>query len=452
MDYTKEFIQEQFTKLPPELKEALSSVSVIHIIEVIARQNELMLDQAEELAEAVGLTILGVYPGEDFSHIIQEKLEIDRAAADIITQQVNDHIFLEIRSALKTIRAHKIDFDEEKKNQPEVRKLTPKPAAPLFKRVTKDEPKRSDPEKKASLEEQAPTKPPEVKAEAFQQFQHSPIKAAPTPVPPPPPKPESQNIAYVAPRQGTAQGTPAVPQTPNKKTYMDPYLMNRDRLLYELENPSGVPRNSPYSNVSATQAPAPSVNPAPVPTQPYSQPSSAPSRPMPSPTLPQTAPQMNNYREPIPAVEAAEPAPAPAPQFTPAPTPQPVIQKPPTPAPLPPPPPPAPVPPAPTPKIEEKPAEIKKPEPVLPPAHPELLPELMPEQHLAIKKGETAHNVPIPKENQVPIKDIKEINLINHKLNNVVAPPKIETLKTDQKKDNAPIKLIPKNDPYRESV
>ena len=60
--------------------------------------------------------------------------------------------------------------------------------------------------------------------------------------------------------------------------------------------------------------------------------------------------------------------------------------------------------------------------------------------------------MPIPKENQIPIKEIKEINMIDHKLKNVVVAQKTETVKEDPKKgSDVPIKLIEKKaDPYRE--
>lgn len=397
MDYTKEFLEEQYRKLPVELQEALSSVEMISSIEKIARDNELLLDQAESLADEIGLTILGLTKTSEFTRNIQKRLSIDAAAAEIITSEVNTRIFLQIRAALKKVQESRIDFDEEKiieqKKREEVKSslikslLNPKMSTPAPQQIETPQGtfvrRRLPPAPTEAIAVKPPTvpiKPPEVKMVP----PPAPTPKAPEPKPAPPPKPpEPPKIAYVAPREETGPKVETRVQDPKKKVFMDPYLMNRDRLLYEIENPSST-SHGPYpfdTGIDHT-------------TQPKPKPRSslqvkidadikARGNEIPKDAAGNTeAPQMTIT------------TPKPAPTITPSPSPIYSSTQKPADLPIP----------QTSPKPEVKTEPAKETAPV---GNPALVPEIAPEYHIAIKRGETVHDVPIPPQNLVK-KEVRE--------------------------------------------
>ncbi|MEK7556123.1 MAG: hypothetical protein AAB523_02445 [Patescibacteria group bacterium] len=107
MDNDKEQLLEQFKKLPKDLQAAITSNDVDTAMQEISKRNHLHIDQAGELADEVGLVLLGVVHPDDFLEDVLFRLKVDRKAAVEIVADVNEHIFKKVRESL--MKVHRID-------------------------------------------------------------------------------------------------------------------------------------------------------------------------------------------------------------------------------------------------------------------------------------------------------------------------------------------------------
>lgn len=129
---TNNEIQQKFKELPQDLREAIVSVDTADIIQAIAKKHKLAIDKMGELANEVGLLLLGITHPKNFIHHLERRLETNPETTRSITEEVNTQIFAKIRESLKTMHTAK----EEKEG------ILPQPATPPLK----PEPKLSETE------------------------------------------------------------------------------------------------------------------------------------------------------------------------------------------------------------------------------------------------------------------------------------------------------------------
>lgn len=104
MNYTKEQKIKIFESLPQELKDAIMSVETSEKLRAVTGKNSLMLDQATELGDEVGLLMLGITKQKDFLKNIEKRLEINEEKALAIAKDVNTEILDSIRESLRKIQ------------------------------------------------------------------------------------------------------------------------------------------------------------------------------------------------------------------------------------------------------------------------------------------------------------------------------------------------------------
>ena len=103
MTYTKGQLGEKFAKLPEEVQEAIIAVETAETVSRIGAKYALHIDQVGELADEIGLVMLGLNRPNDFVTHIIARLGLDRAVAEAIAREVNDQIFLKIRESLQAL-------------------------------------------------------------------------------------------------------------------------------------------------------------------------------------------------------------------------------------------------------------------------------------------------------------------------------------------------------------
>ncbi len=107
MEDEKQQLLEQFKKLPKDLQDAITSNDVDTALQEISKINHLHIDQAGELADEVGLVLLGVVHPDDFLEDVLFRLKVDRKAATEIVADVNERVFKKVRESL--MKVHRID-------------------------------------------------------------------------------------------------------------------------------------------------------------------------------------------------------------------------------------------------------------------------------------------------------------------------------------------------------
>ena len=101
MIYTNEHIQEKFRELPLDLQKTITSVHSAEAIQVIGKNNALLIDKIGILGYETGLALIGITPLSQFPQIISEKLSISLEKASHISEEINDEIFLKIRAVMQ---------------------------------------------------------------------------------------------------------------------------------------------------------------------------------------------------------------------------------------------------------------------------------------------------------------------------------------------------------------
>lgn len=172
----KTFI-EKIKALPVELQDAITSPEFGEKLEAVGEKHNLHIDQIDELANEILATMIGEAKSADFYDHIKKSLNLSDEGARSLTTDVNEQIFLPLRSALQS---------------PDPAP-TPEPSHPL---ETPDEILKH-------IEDAGPALPaPDLTDHLLQNtVESTPIEEAPTAVTPPP-----------------------APTPPPKKTYtVDPY-------------------------------------------------------------------------------------------------------------------------------------------------------------------------------------------------------------------------------------
>lgn len=124
--YTNEELFERYRGLPKDVQDAILSVDTAEIIREIGEKYKLMIDKIGELADETGLVMLGfTHPSQYVSHLA-ERLEMDKAIAKEIAEEINSKVFFPIRENLKKI--HGVEPEEPAPTPgfgPQARPFTP---------------------------------------------------------------------------------------------------------------------------------------------------------------------------------------------------------------------------------------------------------------------------------------------------------------------------------------
>ncbi|MDE2188466.1 MAG: hypothetical protein KGJ35_01915, partial [Patescibacteria group bacterium] len=105
MAYTTEQIQKAFDKLPVDIKQALSSIDTTGVVVDIGEKYDLMYDQISELADEVGLVMLGLSPSAMFTANIGRRMKTDFRKSTAIAGDINKQIFDKMRDSLRKMEA-----------------------------------------------------------------------------------------------------------------------------------------------------------------------------------------------------------------------------------------------------------------------------------------------------------------------------------------------------------
>lgn len=107
MTHTKEQLYEIYRGLPEEIQDVMASMDSTYAIRTIGQKHQLHIDQIGELADAVGLVMLGLEKTDKLLSNIQTRLKIDQTTANAIAREVNEQIFLPIRESLQKLHENK---------------------------------------------------------------------------------------------------------------------------------------------------------------------------------------------------------------------------------------------------------------------------------------------------------------------------------------------------------
>ncbi len=98
----REFTEEKLNSLPTEIKEALMSPEFGSKLDAIADKHGMHIDQVGELANEIAAVMFGEIKAGDFFDSIKKSLDLTDKEAEEVTRDVNEQIFLPLRSALQS--------------------------------------------------------------------------------------------------------------------------------------------------------------------------------------------------------------------------------------------------------------------------------------------------------------------------------------------------------------
>ncbi len=101
--FTVEQLQDQFTKLPKDLQEAISSTEVHDSILKIGSKYGLHVDQLGEMVDLVGLIMLGLSSSKSFVRDFSQQSGVKEDIALSIAEDVNSQVFGKIRMSMQSI-------------------------------------------------------------------------------------------------------------------------------------------------------------------------------------------------------------------------------------------------------------------------------------------------------------------------------------------------------------
>ena len=122
---------DRLDKLPPQLKDAIfSNVNAEKMFD-IGKRHGLLIDKVGEMTNETGLLMLGVTHPDEFVGNLAERLQVDRASASKIADDINREIFAPVREHLRAqfgMASQKIISEER---LPKTGRLTSEIPSPL---------------------------------------------------------------------------------------------------------------------------------------------------------------------------------------------------------------------------------------------------------------------------------------------------------------------------------
>lgn len=110
----REFTEEKLNSLPAEIKEALMSPEFGAKLDAIGDKHGMHIDQVGELANEIAAVMFGELKAGDFFNTIKKSLDLTDKEAEDLTHDVNEQIFLPLRTALQTTEpSHPLETPDE---------------------------------------------------------------------------------------------------------------------------------------------------------------------------------------------------------------------------------------------------------------------------------------------------------------------------------------------------
>jgi len=129
----KENLIQKFKNLPQDLKDAIFDVDSPNVVLAIAKKYGLQIDQAGELADEIGLLMLGVTHPRDFVAKLAKRLGTDSETTRKIAEEINSQIFSKVKESLKKI--HSVEEAEIVPPAPAAVPIAPQPKTPFEQKL-----------------------------------------------------------------------------------------------------------------------------------------------------------------------------------------------------------------------------------------------------------------------------------------------------------------------------
>lgn len=97
-------IKERYAILPEDIKTAIKSLPLMAIMQEIASQNSLHIDQAGDLYNETLLVLLGVEGVGRFEKNLRDHLNIESSVSTRIAATINTRVFLTVRQSLRLLQ------------------------------------------------------------------------------------------------------------------------------------------------------------------------------------------------------------------------------------------------------------------------------------------------------------------------------------------------------------
>ncbi|MFH1979085.1 MAG: hypothetical protein ABII97_01725 [Patescibacteria group bacterium] len=137
---TPQQLDSLYKKLPEDVQEAYFSANTSEVLQTIGKRNGLNIERTGQLADEVGLFMLGIIGPKDFVRKIADKLGAEKESAQKIAQEINEQIFSKIRESLKMIHSKSPKNEKMVGNNTEQPKVKEEIPTPRFEQIIKPQP------------------------------------------------------------------------------------------------------------------------------------------------------------------------------------------------------------------------------------------------------------------------------------------------------------------------
>lgn len=96
-------LKQKFKGLPADLQDAIFDIDNAAVIEAVAKKYGLNVERAGELADEVGLLMVGAIHPKNFISNLNRRLGTDPETTKKIAQEINEQIFLKVKESLRKI-------------------------------------------------------------------------------------------------------------------------------------------------------------------------------------------------------------------------------------------------------------------------------------------------------------------------------------------------------------
>lgn len=111
--FSVEQIQNQFNKLPEELRNAITSMEVSGTIQAVGNRHGLRIDQMGELVDMIGLVMLGLMKPGDFVSSFVKETGVDRQTAQKIAEDINKELFTVLKTSMQEVQRQEQEKETE---------------------------------------------------------------------------------------------------------------------------------------------------------------------------------------------------------------------------------------------------------------------------------------------------------------------------------------------------
>lgn len=104
MNYSPEIIRKTFKNLPEDLREAITSVDNLDLIEKIGTASHVRQDQVQTLQEEVGLVLLGLTKLPAVKDALKARLRTSEETTMVLEREITEKIFQPVRESLEKLQ------------------------------------------------------------------------------------------------------------------------------------------------------------------------------------------------------------------------------------------------------------------------------------------------------------------------------------------------------------